>query len=163
MPGFDASKSFALLFGVATYARGDLFEPIPQVKNNLEALATILSDKNIFGFERQNIEALPDPTNGKIAEQLEKIRTRIPDLDTLFVYYCGHGVVQSGQFFLTGSDAGETIPQKLAFAAFEDIFVRVNAQRKILVLDSCFSGRAIGLSADQSIIDANVESRFRKS
>ena len=73
--------------------------------------------------------------------------------------YCGHGVVQSGRYFLTGSDAGRTSAQKLPFEEFERLFLQINAQRKILILDSCFSGRAISdhLTEESSILEANVD------
>jgi hypothetical protein len=159
MPAFDASTSLAVLFGVANYERRDLFDSMPWVENNVVVLTELLTDPDLFGFAKDRVFPVIDPKNGAIAERLDQIREQQAGLDTLLVYYCGHGVVEGGRYFLTGSDAAKTAAQKLAFEEFEKIFLRINAQRKILILDSCFSGRAISghLADANSILESNID------
>jgi hypothetical protein len=162
MPGFDQSTSLAILFGVAEYRNKKLFEPMPWIENNLSALSKILSDSQIVGFTR--VLTKLNPSMGDIAEELDAIRSAGTQIDTLFIYYCGHGVVEAGEYFLTGIDAGATPVQKFPFDRFEKLFLRINAKRKILILDSCFSGRAISHSlADvNSVLEASADSLTQK-
>jgi hypothetical protein len=68
-------------------------------------------------------------------------------------------VIAAGDYYITGTDAGTSPLENLRFEGFEDEFLRIKAKRKILILDSCFSGKAItGKLADwNSILEANVE------
>src|SRR5215213_3352952 len=159
MPVFDPTLSVALLLGVGRYDRPELFDSMPWIENNLSALSNVLIDQDVLGFNPTNVLIRPNPTNGSIAEELDILRERRPGLDTVLVYYCGHGVVEGGRYFLTGRDAGRTSAQKLAFEDFEAIFLRINARRKVLILDSCFSARAITghLSSANSILEANLD------
>jgi hypothetical protein len=158
MSVFDASNSFALLIGIATYEKPN-YESLPWVANNLKRLKSLLVDPYIFGFQVERVLDRIDLTRGEIAEELESIRNKALSLDTLLVYYCGHGVVSSGKYYITGRDAGDIPTWNLGFDEFENIFLRINAQRKILILDSCFSARAITghLGDANSVLETNVE------
>src|SRR5262249_47997374 len=158
MAVFDADSSFAVIFGVAHYEAGSPFESMDWVGGNLTALKGILTDPDIVGFrdDPHHFRLRLNPTNNRLGKELFPFRS-LPDIDTFLVYYCGHGVVAGGHYFITGTDAGESSIEKVRFEGFEDEFLRIKAQRKILILDSCFSARAItGKLADlNSFLEAN--------
>jgi Caspase domain len=160
MPAFDQSSSFAILFGVANYQNSRAYESMSWITNNLAELRAILIDKDLVGFRDHDDHVLVkiDPTYGQLGEDLEELRTKHLNIDTLLVYYCGHGVVQGGKYYLTGTNSSESVAGKLLFDTFEDIFLSIRAKRKLLVLDSCFSGRAVRHLSDlSSILEVNVD------
>ncbi|WP_345746531.1 YDG/SRA domain-containing protein [Streptomyces sp. ODS28] len=81
--------------------------------------------------------------------------------DMLFVYYSGHGLVdERGRLYLALSS---TKPEQmrwtaLSFDTLRDEIVASPAKIRILVLDCCFSGRAIqAMSDDHSVISGQID------
>ena len=77
---------------------------MPWIANNLTELRTILVDQDLVGFQDDDDHVLVqlNPSHGQLGDDLDDIRKRHSNIDTLLVYYCGHGVVQAGNYFLTG-------------------------------------------------------------
>jgi len=160
MAEFDPESSFAVIFGVARYEDKSLFDSMDWILNNLTALKDVLTDPDIVGFnyDQKHFRMLSNPRRSDIGKELFSFRL-IPHIDTFLVYYCGHGVISEGTYYLTGTDAGASAIENLSFEGFENEFLRIKAKRKILILDSCFSGRAITgkLAESNSILEANVD------
>ena len=76
MPVFDPATSVALLVGIAEYKKTDLFGALPWVENNLKALTALLLDRDVFGFQAENVFERLNLNNGDIAEELDAIRGR---------------------------------------------------------------------------------------
>jgi hypothetical protein len=137
-----------------------LFPSMHWIANNLTALEAVLVNPDLIGFNKDphHLRVRLNPTNVIIGRELYSFRS-VPNIDTLLIYYCGHGDVSGGSYFLTGTDARESPFEKLPFERFEDEFLRIKAQRKILILDACYSGRALSdhLGESASILETNVD------
>ncbi|MDV9173845.1 caspase family protein [Streptomyces sp. W16] len=148
----DPLRSKALLVGVSSY--GEL-PPLPAVANNLTDLGAALRDPDKWGLPADHCVELPDPRDPvDVVEALDRL-AREP-LDTLLVYFAGHGLVdpEDGQLILA---AGRTTPQLprftgLGYASVRDLLRPRRAKRLLVVLDCCFSGRAAGVMADPSSV-----------
>jgi predicted Ser/Thr protein kinase len=78
-------------------------------------------------------------------------RAALEARDTLLVYYCGHGHLDDeGQYSvsLTGSRSGEPWTS-VPFGWIKTVLMQTRAKNRLVILDSCFSGKAHGfMSAD---------------
>lgn len=152
-------RSLALLFGVSVYDRGEegYSSLCPRVDNNIDALEELLTKYARF----TEVKKFINPERVDIISTLETFRPNEPYVDTLLVYYCGHGDVGGGNYYLTGRDSFPSAKSScLLFRDFEREFLRFPARKRILILDSCFSARAIDSTlADggTAVIAANVE------
>jgi molecular chaperone DnaK len=145
----DARSSRAIFVGTAHYG-DDALPDLPGVLGNLGDLVQRLTHENSGGFLAEHCTVITDPESGdrlgarmaEIAEQAE---------DTLLVYYAGHGLVDAyGDRYLGLSS---TLARRLAFTAMPySIMRRVlresPAANRVLILDCCFSGRAIEAMTD---------------
>src|SRR5262245_45361483 len=79
----------ALLIGVSEY--GENWSRLNQPVSDAEALADVLGDPEIGGFEAR---LLPNPTNQEMHEAIEDLFTHESRRkeDLLLLYFSGHGV-----------------------------------------------------------------------
>lgn len=151
----DRERSRTVLIGTTDYERTSL-SALPAIHNNLTALEAALTNSmsGVFASEHCLVVDNPDTPRSMITRLA---RSANEAEDVLFVYYAGHGVLSSnGDLHLT---ARETDPDQLAGTAVPFEWVR-NAIRespaiiRILILDCCFSGRAVGtMSSDSAALN----------
>ena len=139
----DRQKSRAVLLGTSTYKS---LPNIPSVRNNLVAMQECLCDENIWGLAANNCTVVSDPASSE--EFLSPIDEAADSVsDTLLIYFSGHGLVDpdSGLLWLTitGSKAGKS-HTSVKYDEVKRMLINSSARSKIVVLDCCFSGRAIG-------------------
>lgn len=163
---FDPKNSVAVLFGVSKYPKGgDMYQPVQAAKYNIRDFEQLLRDPNIFGFEK--VYAHLDPKKSDILKALIALKESPDYLDTLLVYYCGHGVKEKGEYYITGKDLLHELPAdtSIKFEVFEDLFLTIAAERRVLILDSCYSGAALGksLGADIEFLDVNIQNMSKKA
>ncbi|MFE4369114.1 ABC transporter substrate-binding protein [Streptomyces sp. NPDC056835] len=157
----DPAASQALLIGVHTY---DRLEDLPAVRENLAGLAKAFTDPDLWGLSPSHCTPLLQPRSAQeILDTLTDVAMRATD--TLVVYYAGHGLSDPHSdelhLTLTGSDKERlytTLPYEWLRRAVLD--PRVKARRKVVILDCCYSGRALlgGMGgtdqvADQALIE----------
>lgn len=154
----DPDASWAYLIGVSEFAGRPDLATLPQVPNNLADLREALTSER-GGFLPAHCRIAEDPADmGVIAEDL----TRLAKLatDTMFVYYAGHGCLDAdGKLHLTfpASTPHGFGFNMLEIAVLRRLLARSTARRRILVLDCCYSGRAIDLMSD---LDSQVISEL---
>lgn len=145
----DPDTSRIVLLGASTFTDSRFSEDIPAVRNNAADLAAVLTDQEFGGFSSARTHNLVD-TGNQIA-QLADLAADVTD--TLLVYYTGHGVVaEDGSLLLTRSDTmkGREVYTADRYDLLRSAVLENDARCRIVILDCCFAGRAIGqaLGAD---------------
>ncbi|MDG6107345.1 caspase family protein [Dactylosporangium aurantiacum] len=142
LPHRDRSR--AILIGSSTYSSRKLIN-IPAVTNNITALAAIFTDPLHGHLAHKNCEVVRNPANP--VDLYRQIReTASSALDTLIIYFSGHGLVSSkGELFLAlkETDPSDLRHTAFTFEAVREILAECPAERRVVILDCCYSGRAI--------------------
>ncbi|ARF53870.1 caspase, EACC1-associated type [Streptomyces gilvosporeus] len=157
----DPAASRALLIGVHAYEH---LEGLPAVARNLDGLTQAFTDPALWGLPESHCVALSQPRSAQQAlDALSEVARRVTD--TLVVYYAGHGLTDpdSDELYLAlpGSHRDRlysALPYEWVRRAILD--PRIAARHKVVILDCCYSGRALlggmsgtGQVADQALID----------
>jgi hypothetical protein len=140
---FNLSKSKAILVGISDY---EFLFKIPPAKNNVTDLAHLLCDKKIIGLPRENILSICNKRNDEILSQIIDFLQDEKNIETetLFFYYVGHGVreITSKELFLTGINSKRNTLKSsaLAFNDIKQLLENSHIQKRIIVVDACYSG-----------------------
>lgn len=147
----DPERSYAVLIGTSSYQSGKLAErPLPAVRNNLTDLAAALTDPDSGGFRHDHCTVLLDHADGDtVLRALYNNAKRATD--TLLVYFAGHGLpgTRSKELYLTlaNTNLDDTLWWRGALVYDEIRRVLLGSCRddvsRVVILDCCFSGRAI--------------------
>ncbi|MGW8554662.1 caspase, EACC1-associated type [Streptomyces tubercidicus] len=159
----DPAASQALLIGVHGY---ESLPALPAVERNLAGLTRAFTDRDLWGLPPSHCTALSQPSSAQdVLDTLNRVAPRATD--TLVVYYAGHGLIDpySEELYLAlpGSDQ-ERLYSALPFDWVRRAVLdpRIGARHKVVILDCCYSGRALvgGMSgspqvqvADHALID----------
>ncbi|MFF5478085.1 caspase family protein [Streptomyces sp. NPDC012935] len=146
----DPLQSMAVLIGNGVYE--DL-DGLPSVGNNLTDLAEALRDAARWGLPPERCVVLPDKRDpADVSTVLAEAAGET--LDTLLVYYAGHGLIHedTGELILATGRTSPKLPllTGLRYSDVRDILAVRRARRLVVVLDCCYSGRAVGVMADAS-------------
>lgn len=138
----NPTKTKVLLIGNTIY-QDPLFENIPPAKNNLKYLGDILKNEEILGVKRHNVYTLLNETHDEIFEAINDL-CEDEDVETLIIYYVGHGYKDVNKYYLTGTNSTcrRIKTTGINFDLIKEAIHNSKATRKILILDSCFSGMA---------------------
>jgi hypothetical protein len=147
----DPQRSRVVLIGTSTYDDPNLPD-LPAVARTIGDLQVVLTDPDLGVVTGQNCELLAELNDiGQIGRRLRAAANVAEDL--LLVYYVGHGVATWRQHDLYLALPG-TSWEAPEFSALEYDKVRSAvldspAATKMIVLDCCYSGRALsGTMAD---------------
>ncbi|MFC9896424.1 tetratricopeptide repeat protein [Nocardia sp. NPDC127579] len=132
-----------MLIGVGRYRDRGALPDLPAVWANLVDLERALADPESGSFDRAECRVVSDPEN---SSDVAAILAAASDeaTDVLLIYWAGHGVVdQHGRGYLA---LGSTIADRPGSTAFSmdllrEVFETSRAANRILLLDSCYSGR----------------------
>jgi uncharacterized caspase-like protein len=133
-----------LLIGTSRYTDDELHD-LPTVANNLEGLGRALVE---LGVEPGQIRTLPEPQDARDISRAVR-ETSDAANDVLFVYYSGHGILDERQrlYLSVTRSSPEDVPEtSFAFERVRSLVQRSRAQCRVVVLDCCYSGRALELS-----------------
>lgn len=148
----DAGASRAVLVGVSSYT---FLEPLPAVANNLPAMATALAAPGAWALPAGHCTVVAEPRYAhEVAEVLWQRAQEATD--TMLFYFAGHGLIDSRGELLLGlrGSQPELSHAAIPYQSLRDIMAKGRAQRYVLILDCCFSGRALGLmSGTEDLID----------
>ena len=157
----DPARSRALLIGASHFtAAGADLPDIPAVEANLTALRQVLTSPDTGVLRSEFCQVLADPASADgIGVALSDAAATATDL--LLVYYAGHGLVDDrGRLHLA---VAHTQPLRARWTALPLDLLREEianspAATRVLVLDCCFSGRAIEAMADnQGVISGQLD------
>lgn len=151
----DLTRSAAALIGVSEYADPDL-PPIPAAANNLVRLQRVLTDPDLGGWPTDRVFPFHSPKNSnEVVVRLHEIAAEATEL--MVFYFVGHGSISSpdNEFCMALSDSVAAHPDTgITYRRIQSIFRNCRARVKIVILDSCYSGRAIStLSPPASLIE----------
>lgn len=134
-----------LLMGTATHLPGSRLPDVPAVPRTLADLADALV--RCCGADLDRIEILADPeNNSQVGDVLQATAERAQDV--LLVSFVGHGLLtERGDLHLATRQSGTG--KRHEYTAWPYDYLRQfvldsPAQVKIVILDCCFSGRAVG-------------------
>ncbi|MCT2543310.1 caspase, EACC1-associated type [Streptomyces atratus] len=157
MTRLSAPGTRVLLIGTGTHSAASGLPPVPAVMGTLADLGQVLVER--CGLAEENLRVIRDPANPTelgiaIAQEAERAD------DVLWVYYVGHGLVNpAGELYLatvaTDSRPGWVAYTALAYTALRGSLLQTAARSIVVVLDCCFSGRAVGVlgSAEEQEVD----------
>ncbi|MFI7010826.1 tetratricopeptide repeat protein [Streptomyces sp. NPDC050145] len=146
----DPEASRAVLIGAYAYRH---LPDLAGVRGNVEALQEYLTGPAGWALPRENCLARPQPGDPCVLAD-ELFDAAEAATDTLLIYYAGHGDPGSGgdaaelRLAMHASRADRP-GHWLRYGDVREAVRRSPAQRRIVVLDCCYAGRAIdgGMSA----------------
>ncbi|GGM16865.1 hypothetical protein GCM10010129_71310 [Streptomyces fumigatiscleroticus] len=149
--GLASPGTRALLIGTGRYTAGCGIPDVPAVASSLADLGQTLVER--CGLAERHLRLVYDPAHPTelglaLAEQSEQAE------EALLVYYIGHGLVSLSGELQLATRVTDPRPNRLAhtslsYAAVRDCLLSSRARTVVVVLDCCFSGRAVGtLGAD---------------
>ncbi|MFG1955947.1 caspase domain-containing protein [Micromonospora sp. NPDC048830] len=149
----DPDASRAVLIGVHSYTR---LPDLPAVEHNLTDLHAALTDDETWGLPDEHCRVVDQPRDAE--EILEAvIEAGRQATDTLLVYYAGHGLTDpdSDELHLTLPGSNPVLSATaLRFEYFRRAIrnPQIRAPRKVVILDCCYSGRALegGMGTDRA-------------
>ncbi|MEU9075725.1 caspase family protein [Kitasatospora sp. NPDC048538] len=160
----DPGRSAAVLIGVHDYLH---LEGLPAVAANLEALRRVLTDPAVWGLPAGACTVIAQP--GSARQVLDTVREKAREAtDTLLVYYAGHGLTDdyTDELHLTLPDTvRDSEYTALRYESLRRAVLdpQARARRTVVVLDCCYSGRALAGAmsagehiADQAVINGSV-------
>ncbi|ALG12116.1 caspase family protein [Kibdelosporangium phytohabitans] len=139
----DPVRSRAVLIGAATYADPELHD-LPSVRNNVADLAAILTSGHGTGLPTEHCTVL-EAEFESLGDKVEQAAAAAEDL--LLVYYAGHGLVDSRsrlQLALPSTRVASLLWTALPFDTIRETLSCAKARNRVVILDCCYSGRAIG-------------------
>lgn len=144
----DPANTQAILIGSSQFDDPKLL-PLPAVKNNILALKRLLSHPSLVGIPERNINT--KCFNARFRDDIlkELVNTVKKTLETLIIYYAGHGVLgKEKNLYLATKKTSFATPEfsALAFKEMWDVAIdnRISGVKHIIfILDCCYSGRAL--------------------
>ncbi|MFJ1767989.1 caspase family protein [Amycolatopsis sp. NPDC088138] len=141
----DPARSRIVLVGAPVY-QDERLPDVPQVAANLADLTAAFTDPLIGGFPDAHCLVAPAlATVVDIGRLLHAAAAEAEDL--LLFYFAGHGLLgRDGDLYLALHEAEVRAPEysALRFEAVRGTFLDSPAANRVVIVDSCYSGRTIG-------------------
>ena len=137
-------NKFALLIGVSEYQSG--FSPLPTTVKDVEAIQEVLVNPEIGEFAAENVTVLKNPQKPDMEEAIHDLYDNRQRDDLLLLYFSGHGLINDdGNFYFSTSSTKKKNASFLPYLAVAASYVhecmkKSKSKRKVVILDSCFSG-----------------------
>jgi hypothetical protein len=149
LPERDLSR--AVLIGTSQF---DRLPDLPAVRNNLTELSRSLTDPSSGILSEDNCSIVDSPeTTVRFLRRLRSVAMQAEDL--LLVYYAGHGLRHEtrDQLYLTVQDTDPEEPEATAvrFESVRELIESSPARTRLLILDCCYSGLALGAMSSGAI------------
>ncbi|MFD7690380.1 caspase family protein [Streptomyces sp. NPDC059781] len=149
-------RSRAVLFGVHDFTE---LTRLDGVRHNVPALRTLLTSADVGGLAEEDCTVVPsDGTQQQLLDALHDAAQEATDL--LLVYYAGHGHFggRDRSFLLaTRESSGKRPYHSVKYNDIRDLVSGSAAQRKVVVIDCCFSGRALSMADEQTPTQLDME------
>jgi putative transcriptional regulator len=153
----EPAASQVVLIGAATYTH---LTGLPGVRGNVEDLAATFADPDLWGVPPGNLHVLLDEADpAVVSDALWSAAAAVGDRGLLLVYYAGHGLVDPRTerlvLALSGTNPRRPHERGLPFDWVQRALLDGGAQRRVVILDCCYGGRAGSeMAGDASAADA---------
>ncbi|MEU4558723.1 Clp protease N-terminal domain-containing protein [Actinoplanes sp. NPDC023936] len=138
------ADSAAILIGTAAYSDPRLPD-LPSVAANLTDLRDVLTDPKHGAFAPERVHVFADPGWADIPRIAE---LAAEPLDTLLLYYAGHGFSEDGLYLgLSATKAAHIEVSSLPYTQIRRLIQRSPCRRCVVILDCCYAGTAIEFMA----------------
>jgi uncharacterized caspase-like protein len=157
----DPDRSRIILFGTSVHRDAELPD-VPVIANNIRDLTAVFTDER-FGIVRRGRchAVLNVASQRQFGKRLLGAARAAEDL--LLVYFAGHGLLGPRRrelFLALPNTAHDALAfSALSFDAIRDACLESPATCRVVILDCCYSGRAIAdtLSADDGTVLEQIE------
>ncbi|MEV0188038.1 tetratricopeptide repeat protein [Kitasatospora purpeofusca] len=141
----DPLRSRIVLVGASTYTDPDLPD-LPAVRRTVTDLAALFTDPDHGVVPEEHCTVLlDDPDLSRVGRKLREAARAAEDL--LLVYFTGHGLIGGRRhdlyLALPGSEYEDPGFTSIEYDKLRGAVLDSGATTKIIVLDCCFSGRAV--------------------
>jgi hypothetical protein len=155
----DPSRSRAVLIGVSHFPESPELADLPAVRENVASLWRRLTHDTTGVLEPKHCEvADPVSSTADIGRAISKAAAEASDM--LLIYYAGHGLVDDrGRLYLATNATRADAPKysSLSVDLLREDLGGSAAAARVLILDCCFSGRAIEvMSSEEGLIDGQL-------
>lgn len=161
----DPAASRAVLIGVTTYEHESM-DPLPAVANNVATLSSLFTDPDVWGLAREHCVTLLNPHSaGEVLDAVNRAAREARE--ALVVYYAGHGLLDDrSELYLAMSDTDKS--RIFRGVRYDDVRREVvgtalKCHSKVVILDCCFSGRALlgGMSGQSEVANhASIDGTY---
>ena len=145
----------ALLIGVSEYEPG--LDGLPSAVKDVTAMQQVLTNPDMGELADADVKVLQNPDRQTMETAIYNLFANRVKEDLVLLYFSGHGVVdEGGEFYFasrsTCKDQGRLVPPTaVAAQTVRNWLEQSRSQRKVIILDSCFSGAfAKGVKAKDS-------------
>jgi hypothetical protein len=147
-PSIVPTTTQAILIGASEFEDENLLS-IDAAERNVNKLKELFTHPEVIGIPDDNIIPIINALSGDdISHQLDDIVSK-KVLNTLIIYYAGHGIVSEDQkLYLATKKTNSSKPElgyALPFSKIGEIVTHRDNQAKkiIIILDCCYSGKAM--------------------
>ena len=151
----DPSRSSVLLLGGKEYPSSRL-PSVPAVEHNLAELKKAFEDPALWGMSRTAVTTYCDLVRNDIFEAVRR-SFQGSERDGVFVlYFAGHAQYhrRDGKLYLAPHDTTDIVNPQDSMVPVDAIFAATphggGADKKLLVLDCCYAGGAIGSAPQEA-------------
>ena len=145
-PVLNTGKAWAVLAGVNYYENQPHIPSLKVCVDDVTAVHAALDGR--YTSPRLLTDNTPErlPTRANILSELNSVAQAAGEGDLLLFYFSGHGIADSGESYLLPRDArlAALTYTSVAMAEVRQIIESSPARAKVIVLDACHSGAAIG-------------------
>ncbi|WP_431042116.1 caspase, EACC1-associated type [Streptomyces sp. P1-3] len=157
----DPERSRAVLIGTSSYTDEELPD-LPVVRRTVADLASALTDWSYGILDVPHCTVLLDGDDLIETQRALKSAAQSAE-DLLLVYYVGHGLIGARRhdlhLGLKHSELEDPELGSLSFDRVRDIVLDSPAASKVIILDCCFSGRALNgtMTAPAAVVSGQIE------
>lgn len=165
-------EKYALVIGIGSF-KDPKITPLQYAAKDARDIATVLKDPRWGRFDPANVILITDEqaTRANILTALQQLILRAEEDDLVFLYVSSHGSPDKGQsdlrtigYIVTHDAAYDSIfVEGLEYKYFSEKVALIKARRKVVFLDTCYSGQASARGAKLLFIEpAGVDSQTAK-
>lgn len=155
----DPARSRAVLIGVSHFPESPELADLPAVPENVAGLRHRLTHDTTGVLEPEHCHVVdPVASTADLGHAIGKAAAEASDM--LLVYYAGHGLVDDrGRLYLAthATRSGDPKYSALDVKLLREDIGGSGAAARVLILDCCFSGRAIEVMTDkESLVNGQL-------